>query len=287
MRLNNEAKYDIRELQTRLLPVLETIDKVCKEHDLCYYLCAGTMLGAVRHHGFIPWDDDIDVCMPRPDYMKLMAHSQEWLPSPMEIIGPHNSPTYPYPFAKIIDSSTTVLERPDFLFPEGIYIDIFPIDGIASEAGKQRAHIRKYKFWRHLLFLRGRDPYKHGHGPRSWWPLLLHKLFSLERLQRKVSHIMQTYDFTTSEYVIDHDFNERGIMQKKLLGNPKKYQFEGKTFLGVHDYDGYLKHLYGDYMTLPPVEQRNQHCFYYIHLEKPYRSFVEEGGMEKFKHTIK
>ena len=66
MRLINEAKYDIRTLQLRLLPVLVCIDKVCREHHLRYYLCAGTMLGAVRHRGFIPWDDDVDVCMPRP-----------------------------------------------------------------------------------------------------------------------------------------------------------------------------------------------------------------------------
>ena len=283
MRLINEAKSDIRTLQLRLLPVLESIDKVCREHHLRYYLCAGTMLGAVRHRGFIPWDDDVDVCMPRPDYEQLMAHCSEWLPEPMEIIHPHNRPDYPYPFAKIIDSSTTVLERPDFLFPEGIYIDIFPIDGISSDAKQQHKHIKTYKFWRHLLFLRGRDPFKHGHGPRSWWPLLLHQVFSMKWLQNKVNSIMQTYDYDSSEMVIDHDFNERGIMPKALLGEPRPYEFEQHQFLGVENYDGYLTHLYHDYMTLPPEDKRAQHCFYYIDLETPYRQFVEEGGMEELK----
>ena len=261
MRLINEAKYDIRNLQLRLMPVLECIDKVCREHHLRYYLCAGTMLGAVRHRGFIPWDDDVDVCMPRPDYEQLMLHCSEWMTAPMEIISPHNRQDYPYPFAKIIDSSTTILERPDFLFPEGIYIDIFPIDGISSNAEQQRKHIKTYKFWRHMLFLRGRDPFKHGHGPRSWWPLLLHQVFSMKWLHNKVN----------------------SIMQKALLGEPKPYEFEQHQFLGVEDFDGYLTLLYHDYMTLPPEDKRAQHCFYFIDLETPYRQFVEEGGIEELK----
>jgi len=271
MRLINDANYNIRTLQNRLIPLLECIDKVCHNQGLSYYLCAGTMLGAVRHHGFIPWDDDIDICMPRPDYEKLMAACEEWVPKPMEIIGPHNKADYPYPFAKIIDSGTTVIERPDFYFVEGIYIDIFPIDGISSSVFQQKWHIRRYKFWRHLLFLRGRDPYKHGHGPRSWWPLLLHKVFSLKWLQNKVSNIMKEYDFNVSSMVIDHDFNERGIMPKELFGKPKSYVFEGHHFNGVHNSDAYLTILYGDYMTLPPVEKRVQHCFYLLDLETPYR----------------
>ena len=116
MRLINEAKYDIRTLQLRLLPVLECIDKVCREHHLRYYLCAGTMLGAVRHRGFIPWDDDVDVCMPRPDYEQLMIHCSEWLPEPMEIISPHNRPDYPYPLLKSSIAALLYSNVPIFCF---------------------------------------------------------------------------------------------------------------------------------------------------------------------------
>ena len=123
MRLHNETNYDIRILQRKIIGNLEAIDQVCREHGLRYYLWAGTMLGAVRHKGFIPWDDDMDICMPRPDYEQLIAHWREWLPQPYEVIAPETDPTYPYPFAKIEDASTTVLERPDFKFLEGVYID--------------------------------------------------------------------------------------------------------------------------------------------------------------------
>ena len=82
MRLYNETNYDIHILQQKIMGNLKAIDQVCREHGLRYYLWAGSMLGAVRHQGFIPWDDDMDICMPRPDYEQLLAHWKEWLPAP-------------------------------------------------------------------------------------------------------------------------------------------------------------------------------------------------------------
>lgn len=279
MRLINTANYDIKTLQARLVPMLECIDKVCREHHLRYYLWAGTMLGTVRHKGFIPWDDDMDICMPRPDYDLLLAHCHEWMPAPFEVVGPHNRSDYPYPFAKVEDSSTTVLERPDFNFPEGIYVDIFPIDGIPSDKAVATKHLKKYKFWRHLLFFRGRDPFKHGKGPRSWWPLLIHKMYSLQQLQDKVQRLMTQYKFDDCEQVIDYDSVFRGIVAKKILGEPKEYEFEGKKFLGVSDAHQYLTEMYGDYMTPPPKEKQIQHNFYYINLELPYREFAKQNNI--------
>ena len=273
------ASYDIATLHEHILQILLTVDRVCSEHGIRYYCWAGTMLGAVRHKGFIPWDDDMDICMPRPDYDLLLAHCQEWMPAPFEVVGPHNRADYPYPFAKVEDASTTVLERPDFNFPEGIYVDIFPIDGIPSDPDVQKKHLKKYKFWRHLLFFRGRDPFKHGHGPRSWWPQLIHKMFSLKQLQDKVQGFMTKYKFDDCEYVIDYDSVFRGIVAKKILGDPKEYEFEGKMFMGVSDAHQYLTEMYGDYMTPPPKEKQIQHNFYYINLDLPYREFAKQNNI--------
>ena len=262
-----------------MLNILSEFAKFCDEHGLMYYLDAGTLIGAVRHKGFIPWDDDMDICMPRPDYDLLLAHCHEWMPAPFEVVGPHNRSDYPYPFAKVEDSSTTVLERPDFNFPEGIYVDIFPIDGIPSDKAVATKHLKKYKFWRHLLFFRGRDPFKHGKGPRSWWPLLIHKMYSLQQLQDKVQRLMTQYKFDDCEQVIDYDSVFRGIVAKKILGEPKEYEFEGKKFLGVSDAHQYLTEMYGDYMTPPPKEKQIQHNFYYINLELPYREFAKQNNI--------
>ena len=113
--------------------MLKAVTDLCDSNGLTYYLYCGTLLGAVRHKGFIPWDDDLDICLIHPDYKQLIAHWHDWLPAPYEVISAENDPTYPYPFAKIEDASTTVLERPDFPFLEGIYIDVFPIDGVPTD----------------------------------------------------------------------------------------------------------------------------------------------------------
>ena len=277
---SNAVTYDIKTLHGRLVPVLESLDKVCREHHLRYYLWAGTMLGAVRHKGFIPWDDDMDICMPRPDYETLLAHCHEWMPAPFEVIGPHNRPDYPYPFAKVEDGSTTVIERPDFNFPEGIYVDIFPLDGIPSDPDLVKCHLETYKFYRHLLFFRGRDPFKHGKGPRSWWPLLIHKVFSMKWLQDKVHSLMTKYSFDDYDEVIDYDSCECGIIRKEWLSEPKPYEFEGKTFMGLSDADKYLTHMYGDYMTPPPKEKQIQHEFLLLDFDMPYREYIKKNNIK-------
>src|SRR5574344_393106 len=106
-----KSQYDIRALQLRILRILKTFHAVCQEHNLTYYITSGTMLGAVRHGGFIPWDDDLDVAMPRADYDRLLSHASEYLPQPFELVSSETDPTYPKAFAKIQDASTTLIER--------------------------------------------------------------------------------------------------------------------------------------------------------------------------------
>ena len=151
-----------------------------------------------------------------------------------------------------------------------------PIDGVPTNERQRRHHFRRYHFWRHLLFLRGRDPFKHGHGPRSWLPWLLHKCYSLEKLQRKVRSYMAKYDYEQSSYVCDYDDGLRGCIEKRVLGTPQPYAFEDCEFLGVEHYDEYLSTKYGDYMQLPPVEKQIQHHFFRLDLNRPYKQTTIE-----------
>ena len=185
------------------------------------------------------------------------------------------------PIVLIEDAYTTVLERPDFPFLEGIYIDVFPIDGVPANEEERRKHFKRYKFWRHLLFLRGRNPFKHGYGPRSWYPWLLHKLFSLEYLQKRVKRLMTEYDYESSEYVADYDDGLRGVIKKTILGEPKAYAFATVEFMGVEHADEYLSNKYGNYMQLPPKEKQIQHHFFRLDLNQSYRDTTVEKEMSR------
>lgn len=269
------ASYDIRPLQLRILEILLVIDKVCKAHGLRYYLAAGTMLGAVRHKGFIPWDDDVDIAMPRKDYDLLMQHSQEWLPEPYEALCAEQNPEYPSDFAKVIDSSTTLIERAHHSYVGGIYVDVFPIDGMTSNTFMQHIHFARYSFYKKIIYLLCRDPYKHGHGPSCWLPLLCRKLFTLKGVLHRLLELQKKYADNAQELVVDHDFWMRGIMPPSVYGNPQEVDFEGHVLCGVEQADQYLKKLYGDYMTIPPGDKQRQHNFYYLDYNLPYKEYQD------------
>lgn len=265
------ASYEIRPLQLRILRILTAIDHVCQQHQLRYYIWAGTMIGAIRHKGFIPWDDDIDIAMPRPDYEKLIAHCQEWLPEPYELVSAETDKSYPLPFGKVQDASTTLIERTHLHYLGGIYIDVFPIDGVPANALMRRWHFACYEYWKRVLYLIHRDPYKHGHGPSSWIPLLCRKVYTMEGVQRKIRHLLLKYDYEQSPLVADYDDGSKGAMPKSILGIPTPYDFEGEKVRGVEQYDTYLTRKYGDYMTIPDGNHQRQHNFHLLDLEKSYR----------------
>jgi lipopolysaccharide cholinephosphotransferase len=159
------ASYDIDILHEHILQILLTVDKVCREHNLTYYCWAGTMLGAIRHKGFIPWDDDMDICMPRPDYDRLMTHAHEWLPQPLEALSIETDASYPGGFGKIVDGSTTLIEREHSDYVGGIYIDVFPIDGMTKNKVGQKIAVARYKACDKLLYFLIATPISMGMVP--------------------------------------------------------------------------------------------------------------------------
>lgn len=281
------AAYDIDTLHRRILQILLSVDQVCRKHDIRYYCWAGTMLGAVRHKGFIPWDDDMDICMPRPDYDRFMTHAHEWLPQPLEALSIETSPTYPGGFGKVVDSSTTLIEREHSDYVGGIYIDVFPIDGAPQSEWKRWVAVTRYKLLDKLLYFLHRDPYKHGHGPSSWLVLLIQHLFTHEWACKQMRAAYLVYDYNESEFVLDYDDGVKGVIPKRILGTPTPVIFEGNEVMGVEYADEYLRNKYGEYMVIPPHDNQRQHNFYYLDYNLPYRqykdvrSFVKRGNVSQ------
>lgn len=267
------ANYEIRPLQLKILEILQAVDKTCKENNLRYYLTAGTMLGAIRHKGFIPWDDDADIAMPRPDYEKLIANAKQWLPKRYELICAENDPQYSLPFAKIQDAETTIIEHSHLRYLGGVYLDVFPLDGLPDNKITRFFHVRRYKKLRKKLYFTYRDPYRHGHGPSCWIPLLHRKLYTVEGLQKKIRALLLKYSFDQSKLVQDYDDGHKGAITKDILGTPTPYTFENVQLNGYENYDAYLSQKYGDYMTPPEGNHQIQHNFYYLDLNHPYRDY--------------
>ena len=264
------VEYDVRTLQQRILGNLLAVDKVCREHSLHYYIYDGTMLGAVRHKGFIPWDDDLDIAMPREDYETFIIYANEWLEEPYEFVSYETDSTYPLPFGKVQDASTTLIERPHLPYLGGLYIDVFPIDGVPSNALLRRLHLVRYDVLKKMVYMAYRDPYRHGHGPSSWLPLLCRKVIGQQRLQRATRRLLRKYPFSKSEKVCVFDDGFKGVIDKQVLGQPTPVKFEEHEVMGVEHADKYLTHMYGDYMTIPPHDDQKQHGFHYVDFNQAY-----------------
>lgn len=267
------ASYDIRPLQLKILETLKTVDEVCRAHGLRYYITAGTMLGAVRHGGFIPWDDDLDIAMPRPDYDLLVQNCREWLPEPLELVSAETDPDYPFPFAKIQNASTTLIERKHIRYLGGVYIDVFPLDGVPEGALARMWHFARYEYLKRIVYFVYRDPFKHGRGPSSWIPRMVQKLYTKESIQRKLREAMTSTPYDAADMVVDHDDGSRGVLHRDIIGEPTPVNFEGVMVSGYAKPHEYLSGKYGDYMTVPDVEHQRQHNFYHMDLEHPYREF--------------
>lgn len=269
--------YDIRELQGHLLDMLLAFDAICREHGLNYYILFGTMLGAVRHKGFIPWDDDIDVGLPREQYELLIEHAAEWFPAPYEFLCYETNPRFVFGFGKMQDSNTTIIERGHIAFRGGAYIDIFPLDGISSNALMQRVQYLRYSYYKKVCYFLQRDPYKHGRGPRSWIPRITRHLYTAERAMRSFRRVMTSYPYAESSYVSALNDGMTSVMPKTVLGKPTPYEFEGHMVMGVEHADEYLRREFGDYMQVPPPEKRISHNFFYLDLHTPYRQAATDG----------
>lgn len=245
----------IQEVKEREVKILDYFVAICNKCNLTYYLTDGTLLGAIRHQGFIPWDDDIDVSMPREDYEKFIDVAKKEASGDFLVLLP-GSEEYPYGYIKIVDTHTLLLEKELMAIPNmGIWIDVLPLDGIKRPKGLQVKLLKLLNNARAAASYRV-CPQKRK-GMYLQWKIC--RLIGYKVLQKIFSKISKYYKFGEVPFVAWTPIAFRAVYPKRVFERVTKVQFEGKKYSAPLEYDEYLKIQYKDYMTLPPVEKRTAH----------------------------
>lgn len=258
-------RLTLEETHSALLGILTEFDRVCREHDLKYSLAYGTLLGAVRHKGFIPWDDDVDVVMPRPEYERFYSLIKDGT----IVFGEHfvlaedRGKKAEYPFLKLMDDRYLLKSR-THLEVKHPYVDVFPVDGYSEEKGK--------KLHRKFMVLDFCVDMTRWYILDKWWLYVLRVLcfwwyipffiWGRRHIIAKINRIAQKYPFEEHERV---DCTSWGATSDPV---PRSYydsycelEFEGKKFYAVSAWDEWLTNRYGDYMVPPPQKkQKLTHC---------------------------
>ena len=252
----------LRKLQQVEIEILDEVVRVCNKYNINYFLVGGTLLGAVRHKGFIPWDDDIDIAMLRSDYDLFLNVASKELDEKYKIQHWSNDKKYYLNFIKVRKKNTLLEEKKmqNVDTQKEIFIDIFPLDNIASnslEYYKKRS--RLFNVLRPIILCKTKIISKEELPSK-----LFYYLFSLipNHLLLKIQDkVMRKDNKKDTKYLVSFpgSYYEKEIISKEVLFPLKKVEFEGKKYNCPNDVDSYLKDVYGDYMTLPPKDKRVAH----------------------------
>lgn len=261
------------ELQSKLVEMLGWFHEFCNENGITYYAIAGTALGAVRHGGFIPWDDDIDIGLPRKEYNKLIQLLENKDLGNYVIEKPLDNKDYVYHFSKLYNKRTILIENTRYKAKRGIYIDIFPLDGVGNNYIESKKYVKK--IGRKLDWISCKTCAINGR--RKWYKnlaILLSRsipelIFGWKRTIKKVTLICEKNSFDDKKYV--SNLEGKKIIPKEYFGQPKIMKFENIYVNVPTNVEGYLELMYGDYMKLPSKEnQKSLHDYLFLDLTKSY-----------------
>lgn len=278
----------MNELQRIEFDLLRQFAAVCEKLNLRYYLVCGSALGAVKYSGFIPWDDDVDVAMPRQDYERFLREAPGYLPEGLFLQNYRTDPAFPQIFTKLRSNGTTYIEKTSAHLPihHGIYIDIFPLDGYPPGKRDQYWLEFRKRIFLHMLTTAYTEP-----------PLLRQKIeYRIKRalgLHKCTAQIAAAYEKMVSQWPCDGSEvwcnhgnwqGRRDYSHREIFGEGTATCFEGLTVNVPVQADVYLRRKYGDYTQDPPKEEQLGHHYYTVlDCSHPYTDYVNSTVKEMRK----
>ena len=261
---------EFRRMQLLELEMVVELDRVCRQNNINYVLFGGSLLGAVRHRGYIPWDDDADIAMTREDYEKFKKVTSELNPSICYFQDHTTDPEYRWGYGKLRRTGTTFIRagQEHLKCKTGVFIDIFPLDDVPKTTIGQMFQDFECFCLRKITWSEVGRVQMHGFW-KAWYTLL--SKIPIDWVYRRLSRYTEKSNNNTDNYVRILMFKSLGKLYRKAplelrYGFPKKwvleraeYDFEGHRFFGAKDYDGFLTFEFGDYMQLPPEDKRDPH----------------------------
>ena len=272
---------EIQQIERNMLAVFVDI---CRELGLRYYLVCGSALGAVKYGGFIPWDDDIDVAMPRPDYERFLEKAPARLPEHLFLQNYRTDPEFPHIYSKLRHCGTTCIEENTrhLAIHQGIFLDIFPLDGYPKGKLAQLGLELGKKWYQHLLNTAFAPP----ENRRSLAEYRVKRLLGFHRhtavFAARLEGLLTNFPTETAEVWCNHG-NWQGTADrgpKDWFGAGTEGTFEGLTVTLPTDWDAYLTRKYGDYRREPPRnQQKSHHNFAILDPERPYTDYLGRDGL--------
>lgn len=269
--MKEKKRLTSEETKEVLLGIMDDIDAFCRKHEITYFLGYGTLIGAVRHKGFIPWDDDIDILMKREDYQRFCSEYPQYEHGNYKLVDLHTNKKWIKPFAKVCDTRTEInpLWLKNSTCRVGVSVDIFPLDEVAGEKEK-RELLQKQEKMMMLLDLKVAK----AKPSMTMLKFLLKRILSVfvamvpvNWYVTKMEKLATSYGGSSPKFMGEVAFpfdKEKEIMPIEFFEGVTELSFEGRNYMAPVNYDAYLRHIFGEYMQLPPEEDRVGH-----HEEEP------------------